>query len=331
MPRLSKIFFDQSRGITPAQTAVKIALLCFLLGMLYILLSSLAVGALARTAEEVKRLELVKGVGFIFIMSFLLYLGLKRFLAHVRENEEELKNHSMALIMADKKASLGLVTATLGHDIKNLVQVLSASAEQLKLKDCSDEEYEILLENIYESSQQLRGLSERLISSARHNVPDAAEMVEIAALSRSVITILERHSSMRRIQVRNNLPAGVLIEGNRMALQQTLLNLILNAADAIESKGEILIKGYVAARENHFCLEVHDSGPGVPEVERKKIFSALYTTKSTGTGLGLLSVKACAKIHEGFVEIDDSPLGGACFRLCLPVKVVDKNGKTSEG
>jgi signal transduction histidine kinase len=70
---------------------------------------------------------------------------------------------------------------------------------------------------------------------------------------------------------------------------------------------------------------VHDSGTGVPRDERKKIFSALYTTKSSGTGLGLLSVKACAKIHEGFVEVDDSPLGGACFRLCLPVRVEEEN------
>jgi two-component system sensor histidine kinase HydH len=289
------------------------------------MVSSLAVSSFATSPEDAHRWELMKGVLFILIISLLLYLGLKTHLTHVWEKEDELRKHSMALIVADKKASLGLVTATLGHDIKNLVQVLSASTEQLKLKDHTEEEYDMLLESIAQSSEQMRILSERLISSAQHNVQDDAEMLDPHALALSVVRLLERHSSMRRIKLRNELPQNLLIEGNRMALQQTLLNLILNAADAISGPGEIQLKGYRNGEHQHFCLEVHDSGPGVPEGERKKIFSALYTTKSSGTGLGLLSVKACAKIHEGFVEVDKSPLGGACFRMCLPVKVEEKN------
>jgi signal transduction histidine kinase len=62
---------------------------------------------------------------------------------------------------------------------------------------------------------------------------------------------------------------------------------------------------------------VHDSGPGVPAERRQQVFEPLYTTKPNGLGLGLVSVKAAAKLHKGRAEVDTSPLGGACFRMVL--------------
>jgi signal transduction histidine kinase len=60
-------------------------------------------------------------------------------------------------------------------------------------------------------------------------------------------------------------------------------------------------------------LEVHDNGPGIPVAERQRIFEPFFTTKADGTGLGLMSVKACAEVHHGHVTVQASPLGGACF------------------
>jgi signal transduction histidine kinase len=104
---------------------------------------------------------------------------------------------------------------------------------------------------------------------------------------------------------------------NPITLHRSVLNLVLNAADAVEGRGIIEVR--LSASGPQAVLEVHDNGPGIPEDQRRRIFEAFYTTKAMGTGLGLLSVKACADEHHGHVEVLSSPLGGALFRLTLPL------------
>jgi signal transduction histidine kinase len=96
-----------------------------------------------------------------------------------------------------------------------------------------------------------------------------------------------------------------------------LLNLVLNAADAGCNRGTVLVRA-VPAPDN-VVIEVHDNGPGIPASEREKIFHSLYTTKPDGTGLGLLAVQACAKTHQGHIQVLSSGLGGACFSITLPL------------
>ena len=105
--------------------------------------------------------------------------------------------------------------------------------------------------------------------------------------------------------------------GNPNIIHQMLVNLILNAADAVQHKGTIKVIIQKMNREVQFSI--HDNGPGIPIDQRKSIFRAFYTTKEEGSGLGLLSVKACVKLHKGSVRIEDSELGGACFVVTLPL------------
>ena len=109
--------------------------------------------------------------------------------------------------------------------------------------------------------------------------------------------------------------ASAILEGHRSAIQETLLNLVLNAADATGGRGRIEVRSF--EEDGAHVLEVHDDGPGVPLDIREEVFRAFFTTKADGNGLGLLSVRACAELHGGTAEIGDSPLGGACFRVTL--------------
>jgi signal transduction histidine kinase len=95
-----------------------------------------------------------------------------------------------------------------------------------------------------------------------------------------------------------------------------IINLMLNAADATESKGKIEIR--LSMQSNQICIEVHDNGPGISKENREGLFRPYHTTKPDGTGLGLTTVKTCAEIHGGSVQIDSSHLGGALFRIVLP-------------
>jgi signal transduction histidine kinase len=75
----------------------------------------------------------------------------------------------------------------------------------------------------------------------------------------------------------------------------------------------------IARAEQSVLIEIHDSGPGIEPDMRERIFEAFNTTKTSGFGLGLTSVKIYADIHKGKVEVGESNLGGACFRITLPV------------
>ena len=96
----------------------------------------------------------------------------------------------------------------------------------------------------------------------------------------------------------------------------THYHLILNAADATHGRGRIDVS--LRRRDEVAVLEVQDNGPGVPAERRGAIFEAFYSSKPHGTGLGLLTVKVTAEEHGGTVEVLDSELGGACFRVTLP-------------
>ncbi|MDZ7724960.1 MAG: ATP-binding protein [candidate division KSB1 bacterium] len=107
------------------------------------------------------------------------------------------------------------------------------------------------------------------------------------------------------------------IEGSPTICRQLLVNLIINAGRAIDHQGHILLE--LHRHENNAVLKVHDDGPGIPEEERNNVLKAFYTTQTKGTGLGLTSIKVYVDVLGGSMDISDSELGGACFRIELPL------------
>ncbi|MES2856436.1 MAG: HAMP domain-containing sensor histidine kinase, partial [Bdellovibrionota bacterium] len=92
--------------------------------------------------------------------------------------------------------------------------------------------------------------------------------------------------------------------------------LIMNAAEATGGTGTIRVT--VGSQFGVVRLSVEDDGPGIAPSLRETIFEVFFTTKRTGTGLGLLSVKTCVELHRGQIDVGDSQLGGACFTIALP-------------
>ena len=104
---------------------------------------------------------------------------------------------------------------------------------------------------------------------------------------------------------------------DEVLVDRMILNLVLNAADATKGAGKIDLR--IRRKDRQVILELHDNGPGVPDQAREAIFDPFYSSKTNGLGLGLLSVRACAEAHGGSVEVKPSDLGGACFRITLPL------------
>jgi signal transduction histidine kinase len=103
-------------------------------------------------------------------------------------------------------------------------------------------------------------------------------------------------------------------------LEQVLINLITNAVHAVENGGRVVVRALVDSQSTAL-LEVADSGPGIPDEDRDKIFEPFFTTKvdGKGTGLGLPIVRNIVEQHRGEIRVERSDLGGAAFRVILPI------------
>jgi len=112
---------------------------------------------------------------------------------------------------------------------------------------------------------------------------------------------------------------GVWLDCDAVQIERALVNLVLNALDAVCPGGHVWIRGEVRNGDAEwFGITVEDDGPGVPAEMQQRVFNPFFTTKDTGTGLGLAIVHRIAESHGGVIQVSNRQGGGALFRLCLP-------------
>lgn len=305
------------------------AALSFLLGLAYLLLcsfyiwfSSKLASTLAPDLAAMYRIELAKGFAFVTLstggfVSFV-YLLLRR----VAKTESALHEHREVLDMYHQSAGAGLLASTIAHDINNMLMVLQARA--LKLGDhpgySADQQIELV--ELQKHVDDLISLAQSLQNSARASTPTELREIDLTAVLTESVRIAKQHPRAKSAEIEIEAPETMIAPGNPIVLNQVMLNLLLNAVDAvstIKGKGKITVTLESDPAARQVILQICDNGPGIPEKEREIIFSPYYTTKSTGTGLGLLSVKAGVKAHHGSISVQASDLGGACFRVVLPL------------
>ncbi|MBV9137180.1 MAG: hybrid sensor histidine kinase/response regulator, partial [Hyphomicrobiales bacterium] len=110
--------------------------------------------------------------------------------------------------------------------------------------------------------------------------------------------------------------SGATVSADRDQIYEAILNLVINAMDALPRGGHVKVRVFATARA--VSIEVADDGPGVMPELRGRIFNPFFTTRAKGTGLGLAKVTTVVEAHQGRVECLERPGGGACFRVTLP-------------
>jgi len=189
-------------------------------------------------------------------------------------------------------------------------------------------EAEQLAELTAEASQAVRRSREitaRLLAAVQGGDP---ESVELGALVREALASLEPGLTHRGITLEAAIDPECVISGRPEELQQTIVNLVTNAADATEvarvaGSTARRVQVGLANEGNRISLTVEDSGPGVPADLRGRIFDPFFTTKQRAIGIGLTLTKQTVLAHHGHIELGASNLGGALFRLVLPADVGD--------
>jgi len=189
------------------------------------------------------------------------------------------------------------------------------------------EEQSRLLERVSEKVKGLSALASELLDLARIEaglVTQEKEKLDVAGLLRDQVAFYEERARGKGIRLSLvETPDLSPILGNRFNMEEVLSNLISNAIRYTPEGGHIEVSGRM--EEGHVCLEVSDTGFGIPEEERSRIFDRFYRIKNektryiTGTGLGLSIVKSIVDAHNGMIQVKSEPGRGSTFSVCLPV------------
>jgi len=231
---------------------------------------------------------------------------------------------------ADKLAVVGQLTAGLAHEIGTPLNVISGRAEYMLRKLGPDDALRANLESILGQIERITKLVNQLLNFTRTR-PLELRSVPLAPLIREVLSLVEHLCRDGRISVEvdfsGNLP---VIVADPDQLQQVLLNLVVNAIQAMPGGGRLTIRaGRTVPRrdredrigDHYLKIEVADTGVGIPEEHLSRVFDPFFTTKDVGkgTGLGLAVSNSIAHKHGGFMQVKSRPGEGATFSTFLPL------------
>ena len=293
----------------PALAAAVCALLYTLLALVYIPLSGRIAARYAGSVEQLESIEAVKGRLFVLVTGFLFFvvsLGWWRTMRRQRH----------LLVQNERRLLASTYHAALAHDLNNMLMALSGLVEELRQRGPVDEELDFMREAVENALDGLAPLARRIAGISRRESPAEWVAVDLADCLTTTLELARKHPDVRTCSVRLDAAPGLVAVLDRGLLEQAVLNLVVNAAQATGEGGDI----EVAARRTKegISLQVHDNGPGIPPERAETIFAVGYTSKPEGSGLGLLSVRALAAACRGEVSVSRSPLGGALFGLVLP-------------
>ena len=236
------------------------------------------------------------------------------------------------LAEASRMASLGLLTASVAHELRGPAGAMLLQQEELgrlveqvaELSDASDPNLSGAIRELGEVSSdiqtavaRIRDTVEQLSLVSRREV--SPECVDLLTVVKESLAIAMPHFLRRGIRLTEQLEGAAYTVGRRDSLGQVVLNLMFNAADAAEANAHPEIWVRVTTRGEQLSLVVEDNGPGIPPGAIQHIFRPFYTTKQRGQGTGL-GLKICSDVvaaHGGHIEVHDRAGGGASFRVLL--------------
>ncbi len=240
-----------------------------------------------------------------------LYEELREYVRRIEESQQ-------ALIRAEKMAAAGRLTASIAHEINNPLQAVQNCLHLATRGELSINKRREYIDLANHELDRLMRTVQRMLDFYR---PGSVEpqRVNLVILLRRVIKLLSAQLQGRNIQVSTRFSSKIpSILAVSSQLEQVFINLILNAYDAMPKGGEL----YISAHRTEGMVEilVQDSGPGVPEENRTRIFEPFVSTKKGGTGLGLTVSYGIIAAHGGSLDLVSGHGSGACFKVSLPVK-----------
>ena len=246
----------------------------------------------------------------------------------LRHNQRQLKQQETELLHMQRLSTVGELAAMMAHEINQPLGAIVNYLGGITLR------FEPLLNDhpplreAVEESARLANRTSHIVQSIRNLVrrrEDEREWLDMAALVKETVSLLKQEMDRHHIQLHNDLPESLpRIEGERVKLQQLLLNLILNAIEALASVERqpriIRIETPDTASADILEIRISDNGIGLTPDRLTRIFDPFVTSKSDGVGLGLSICKSIIESHGGEIAVNESGPGGSTFSIKLPKK-----------
>ena len=305
-----------------------------------------------------RRLTRYLVIGLLVVMAVLVIIVLGSAQTALRRANRQLEERANALIAANaelkvqvgerakaedqlrqahKLQALGQLTGGIAHDFNNLLTVIQGSADMLRRPEIADAKRRRFADAIVQASGRAAALTGQLLAFARRQ-PLEPEVLDVNTLINGMTELLDRTLG-ERIAVRTELPANsCAVEADRAQLESALLNIAVNARDAMPDGGQLTIAtslSHDAKAGTMVAIAMTDTGAGMDEETLGRAIEPFFTTKSTGkgTGLGLSQVYGFATQSGGDVRITSTPDKGTTVTLLLPCsgRAVSKPGPDTLG
>ncbi len=261
---------------------------------------------------------------------------LNRRIQELEDLNAKLTKAQNTLMRTEKMASLGQLAAGLSHEIGNPLAAIQGYVEIIESEKGNAAVLDEFLPEIQKEIERINRIVRGLLTYARPQEGETSKF-DIAELITNTVELISPQPVFKHVSITTDLRYGLVVEANFYAMQQAIVNLLLNASQAMESEGEIRI----AVREigeadnslkeryankldpqtDYVLITIEDSGPGIPPDILNKIFDPFFTTKPVGkgTGLGLALVQKVVEENGGIIDVESAPDSGAIFFIILPI------------
>ena len=241
----------------------------------------------------------------------------------IDELKLQLAETQKMLMQSQKMSSVGALAASITHEFNNiLTTVINYSKMGLRRKD--DETREKAFNKILAAGQRAAKITTGMLSYSR-NAGERFEPMDLITLVSDVLVLVEKDMHVHRINLETKFETQPIANVNANQIQQVLLNLIINARQAMGEGGRMLITVKTNSEDNMGEIAVQDSGSGIPADKLPKIFAPFFSTKQAdkqgqgGTGLGLSLCRDIIEAHKGRIRVESTVGKGTTFTLRFPL------------
>jgi signal transduction histidine kinase len=236
----------------------------------------------------------------------------------LRRAHQELHENFEGMKRAERLYALGQLSAGLAHEIRNPLASIEGAAAVMQREGQSEERRREFLDIIQKESRRLNRMLTSFLDFAKPRPPDL-QMVEIDSLLDSVIGLAGHAGANSKLELKKEIQPGlVTVQCDPEQMKQVLLNLVMNAIQAMPEGGRVLLAAQQL--DNGIAIDVQDQGCGISNGSLDRIFDPFFTTKQTGSGLGLSVAHQIVSQHRGTLRITQNSPTGLTVRVSLPGK-----------
>jgi signal transduction histidine kinase len=279
-----------------------------------------------RKLYDQNHLRLLLGIGrqaSLAIRNAQLYEIQANYALHLEEMVEaktrDLKSAQQLLVRAEKLASIGHLAASIAHEINNPLQPIRINLEHILEDIESGTPLDLRsIQSTQENVERIRRIVKQLLEFTGRRETASVDLgrLDLLPVIEAVASLNRKLFAQSNLELTLNVQRGLQIYGNRDQMEQVFMNLMLNAHDAMKSGGELSIQGF--KEDSSVVIVFADQGIGIPQDKIDQIFDPFFSTKPTGTGLGLFVTFGIIQNHQGNIDVQSEVNVGTTFTIRLP-------------